>query len=343
MTASSPSAAPPQPLVFEPILKARPWGGDRLASLLGKHAADAAAARAPIGESWELVSLPGEESRVARGPLVGTTLADIVAAWGPRLTGAAALADGRFPLLIKFLDARENLSIQVHPKPAPTRPAGAPAIKHEAWFVIAAEPGSKLYIGEKPGVTLADFRAAAGTAAMVPLLRAWPAKPGQCFYLPSGTPHALGAGVLVAEVQTPSDTTYRLYDWDRLGLDGRPRELHVAAALENLLLGVPESEILQPRRHVGSALTTVTHICRCERFVIDRLRILEGTHQRMPHLEMAIWIVLAGGGVLRRKTAECTFQTGDVVLIPAESAEIEFEAAADCDILEVLIPIASSA
>ncbi|GMU84124.1 MAG: hypothetical protein AMXMBFR47_39940 [Planctomycetota bacterium] len=343
MAASSPSAAPPQPLVFEPILKARPWGGDRLASLLGKHAADAADARAPVGESWELVSLPGEESRVARGPFAGTTLADIVAAWGPRLTGAAALADGRFPLLIKFLDARENLSIQVHPKPAPTRPAGAPAIKHEAWFVIAAEPGSKLYIGEKPGVTLADFRTAAGTAAMVPLLRAWPAKPGQCYYLPSGTPHALGAGVLVAEVQTPSDTTYRLYDWDRPGLDGRPRELHVAAALENLLLGVPESEILQPRRHVGSALTTVTHICRCERFIIDRLRILEGTRQRMPHLEMAIWIVLAGRGILRRKTADCPFQTGDVVLIPADSADIEFEATADCDVLEVLIPIASSA
>lgn len=328
----------PIPVVFEPILKARPWGGRRLATMLGKRPSAGAATGLPIGESWELVSLPGEESQVARGPLRGCAIGALVDRWGTRLIGGGKLtAGGRFPLLIKFLDAGENLSVQVHPKPGGA--AEPDDVKHEAWFVVAADPCAKLYIGARAGASLDDFRAAAGTAAIVPLLREWPARPGCCYYLPSGTPHALGAGVLVAEVQTPSDTTFRLYDWGRVGLDGKPRELHPERALANLLLGVAESEIMQPRRHVGSALTTVSHLCRCERFLIDRLRVAEGAGQRLPHLEMAIWIVLEGTGTLHRGAIGCSFERGDVVLIPADSADVEFEPLSDCDLLEVMIPI----
>ena len=161
---------PPIPVTFEPIFKPKPWGGRKLADVLSKPLPP----DERIGESWELVSLPENESRVREGPLAGTPIGDLVKAWGTDLYGGASLADGRFPLLIKFLDAREPLSVQVHPKPAKDDRGGwRPGIKHEAWYIIAAEPGSELFIGLKPGVTHADVVKAADTPAMADLLQRW--------------------------------------------------------------------------------------------------------------------------------------------------------------------------
>jgi mannose-6-phosphate isomerase len=327
----------PIPVVFEPIFKARPWGGRMLERLFAKQLPGG-----PIGESWELVSLPGNESRVAAGPLAGRTIQELIETWQSGLTGRAALVESRFPLLIKFLDAAENLSVQVHPRPSA---AGSDdlrgGVKHEAWYVIHAASSASIYVGASQGVTIDDFRRVGSAPGVLELLRKWPVKSGDCFYLPSGVPHALGGGVVVAEVQTPSDVTYRLYDWDRRGLDGKPRELHIEAALANLRCDVPSEQIVQPRRHVGGSLCTVTHLMHCARFQIDRLRLSEGFTQTMPHAEPAVWIVLAGRGTFRRDSQSCGFTAGDVVLIPADSATTHVTATADCDILEVTIPIRS--
>lgn len=324
---------PPIPVVFEPLFKAKPWGGRRLATLLNKKLPG----HDPIGESWELVSLPENESRVRGGPLAGVTLTELVNRWGRQLLGPAAPFAGRFPLLIKFLDAAENLSVQVHPKPAAP---GSPQVglKHECWYVLHTEPGARLYIGLKPGVTPADVARAANTPAMADLLHVWDGRPGQCYYLPSGTLHALGAGLVVAEIQTPSDITYRAYDWDRVGLDGRPRELHIEQTLANTRYDVTEQMIVQPRTPVTGPGGQATRIAACECFVMDLRRAPRSHGATLPTGELRIWVVLTGRGRLTRQSHECPFAAGDVILIPADCGETVLELSSDAEWIDVTIP-----
>jgi mannose-6-phosphate isomerase len=222
------------PLRLEPVLVAKPWGG-RTLEQLGRALPDGV----DIGESWDVADLDpaavgstdDPTSRVASGPHTGRTLSELIATDADGLLGASRSVDGRFPVLVKLLDAREPLSVQVHP------PAGYVAdhpevhLKTESWVVLEAEPDASLLIGVRSGVTLNEVVAALGTPAIVPLLREVPARPGEVHHLPAGTVHALGGGVLVAEVQTPSDTTFRVYDWiEELGRDPRPLHLEAAAA-----------------------------------------------------------------------------------------------------------------
>jgi len=330
---------PPLPVVFEPLYRAKPWGAQRLNQLLGKRLPGCE----PIGEAWELVSLPGDESRVARGPLAGISLGELVRDWGTALVGTAPLVNGRFPLLIKFLDACDNLSVQVHPKPPPDDPTGARGgVKHECWYILHAEPGAKLYVGLRPGVGPEDVARVANTPAMVDVLQEWDGVPGQCFYLPSGTLHALGAGLVVAEVQTPSDTTYRAYDWNRGDAASRPRELHVPESLANIRYDVTPEMVL-PRPHpAANALGTAVRLVSCERFVLDLVRAPSTSGTAISPGPMRIWIVLQGLGCLTRtRGAEqfrCAFERGDTVLIPADCAQTELELSACAEWIEVTIP-----
>ncbi|MCW5775220.1 MAG: class I mannose-6-phosphate isomerase [Phycisphaeraceae bacterium] len=229
----------PYLLTFVPILKEKVWGGRRL-TLYGKPLPRGTL----VGESWEVADLAetsasgggGGEARsvIAAGAFAGRTLHDAMEAWGDSLLGRARpAADGGFPLLVKFLDAREHLSVQVHPSPEYAREHPGAHLKTECWYVLEADLGSVIYKGVKRGVSRADFERALRSGkgeGVVPLLEAVPAVPGECHNLPSGTVHALGAGVLVAEVQTPSDTTFRVYDWAKeYGRAGR--ELHVEQAM----------------------------------------------------------------------------------------------------------------
>jgi mannose-6-phosphate isomerase len=235
-----PGATPePYVLTFEPILKEKVWGGRRLERWGKRLPRDV-----PIGESWEVADLSatsaggggGGEARsvIAGGALAGETLHGAMGRWGADLLGGAGPSpEGGFPLLVKLLDAREHLSVQVHPSPEYAAAYPGAHLKTECWYVLEAEPGSVIYKGVREGVTRADFERAlrAGRGeGVVELLGSVPAVVGACHNLPSGTVHALGAGVLVAEVQTPSDTTFRVYDWAaEYGRAGR--ELHVEQAL----------------------------------------------------------------------------------------------------------------
>jgi mannose-6-phosphate isomerase len=232
----------PYPLVLEPILKAKVWGGRRLVKY-GKHLPT----DQPYGESWELADLASTSasggggdaahSIISNGPLKGNTIADSITLWGDAILGDAKLsAEGGFPLLVKYLDAREHLSIQVHPSIDYAKTHPDAHLKTESWMILEAEPDrdgnpALIYKGFKPGVTKGDLESAIESGTVPKLMHTELAIAGQCHTLPSGTVHALGAGVLVAEIQTPSDTTFRVYDWAKeYGRAGR--ELHIEQALE---------------------------------------------------------------------------------------------------------------
>ncbi|MBO9608007.1 MAG: class I mannose-6-phosphate isomerase [Paenibacillaceae bacterium] len=217
----------PYPLQFAPEFKERVWGGRALEqfglTLPPGH----------IGEGWMIGDHPNGTTRVANGELAGLGLDEVRRTYGAELFGAKGVAsgNGRFPLLIKLLDCQDDLSVQVHPSDNYEGLPKGELGKTEMWYVLDAKPGAKIIYGLKPGSTRESFAAAVEEGRILDTLQEVSVAPGDTFYIPAGTVHALGAGVLVAEIQQNSDTTYRLYDYDRPGLDGKPRELHIADSL----------------------------------------------------------------------------------------------------------------
>jgi mannose-6-phosphate isomerase len=219
---------PLYPMVFHPIFKERVWGGRTLETLYGKRLPSGV----PVGESWEISDRPGDESAVANGPLAGRTLRWVMEHHSADLLGdAAPAAGGRFPLLCKILDARDKLSLQVHP-PAHAQQLGEP--KTEMWYIAAADPGAALYVGLKRGVTRETFEQGIRTGCVADCFHRIEVHTGDAMFLPSGRVHAIGAGLVIFEIQQNSDTTFRVYDWDRPGLDGKPRDLHVRESLQSI-------------------------------------------------------------------------------------------------------------
>lgn len=329
------------PLIFEPIFKPRIWGGRKLESLFSK----ALPGQDPIGESWELADLEEDQSIATAGPAAGKTLGEIVRAWGTKLIGRAPLFDGRFPLLIKFLDARDTLSIQVHPNEAMAKKLGGRVrIKNEAWYVIDAEDDACIYRGLRDGIDASALKRAIDQRKVESVLKRIAVRKGHIYYLPSGTIHALGAGVVVAEVQTPSDVTYRVYDWDRVDpATGRPRELHLEQALQ--CISYDAGPIVgEESQHVASVWTAVTSLIRCDSFVIERVRMVEGVEQPIPYEEMVIWIVLEGRGQLTCDGCPkpIPFKAGDTVLLPAALGNGQVKTLEICVWLEVSLPVPSS-
>ncbi len=215
-------------LKFAPLLRTLPWGGRKLGELLGKTLPD----ERTYGESWELVDLPEAQSQVSSGSLAGSPLAELIATRRPDLMGECDLLQGRFPLLFKFIDARETLSVQVHPDEAAcARLGGGARPKTEAWCILHAEPGAKLYLGLVDGVGPEELRQSLTGGGVPDLLNSVECEAGQFFFLPAGMLHTIGEGIVLAEIQQSSDTTYRVFDWNRVGADGKPRQLHVEQAL----------------------------------------------------------------------------------------------------------------
>ncbi len=227
------------PFRLDPVLVERPWGGQRLTEY-GKTLS----AGATIGESWELCDLPQEvvphvddpSSTVLDGPYAGAKLRTVVTEQQAALLGPVApTKDGCFPLLFKLLDAREHLSVQVHPNEAYVAAHPEARLKTESWYIVDADPGAELYLDTVEGTTMEDVDEVMGTPGIVPLLGVLPAVPGAFHHVPAGRIHALGAGTFVAEVQTPSDTTYRIYDW-AVEYGRAPRQLHAAESMGSIVL-----------------------------------------------------------------------------------------------------------
>ena len=229
------------PLVFQPRFKERVWGGRSIEAMYGKRLPP----DVPIGESWEITDRPGDESVVANGPLAGQTLRTLMEQHGREILGSAVpAAGGRFPLLCKILDAREKLSLQVHP-PERVRHLGDP--KTEMWYIAAADPGAELFVGLKNGVTREAFEDAVQRGTVADCFHRVAVRAGDAMFLPSGRVHAIGAGLVIFEIQQNSDTTFRVHDWNRVGLDGKPRELHITESLESIDFADFEPSLIRPR------------------------------------------------------------------------------------------------
>ncbi|MCC6908180.1 MAG: class I mannose-6-phosphate isomerase [Phycisphaerales bacterium] len=299
------------PLRFKPVFVPKPWGGRRIASL-GR---DLPPSGEPIGESWELVDLPGCSSVVSNGPLAGRTLHDVLAA-DPRavLGDVRPTGEGGFPLLVKYLDAQQNLSVQVHPDAAHADPDRGIRSKTEAIYILHAEPGAVVYRGIKPGITPQQFRKDIESDRVVEDLIQTPVKQGQCLFLPGGTCHAYGAGIMGVEIQTPGDTTYRLYDWGRTD-----REMHIDQAMACIDFEARDFARAERRTHVAGVFTTMSKLCSCDAFTIEKVRMVEEYGQEIPYDRPAVWVVLEGEGVITGSAAgiDVEFGSGDVLLLPA--------------------------
>lgn len=260
--APPPMLGPMDPIRFTPLYMQRVWGGRELENQYGRQLPD----EAPYGESWELVDREDEQSVVADGPLAGTSLHELWTTRREEIFGAGIPDSPRFPLLIKVLDARDDLSIQVHP-PAAIAPDLGGEPKTEMWYIAGADPGATLYVGLKQGVTRDDFDQAIADGSVAEVVHAIRPRPGESIFIPSGRLHAIGAGFLIHEIQQNSDTTYRVFDWNRMGLDGKPRQLHVDESLRSIDFDDFEPGMDQPRGTV---------IAECGHFRVEKLELQDG-------------------------------------------------------------------
>ena len=311
------------PLVLDPVLVAKPWGGRRLESY-GKTLPD----DGDFGESWEVADLPPESvtsSSTSRTPIAigvhaGLTMRSLIEIHGAEILGSAETTSaGDFPLLVKLLDAREHLSVQVHPTEAYVASHDGCWLKTESWYVVDADPGAVIYKGFKQGVTIEDVRSAAGTPAFVDLMQDIPAVPGDFHHLPAGIIHALGAGVLVAEPQTPSDTTFRMYDWTE-EYGRAPRDLHLEQGLDTLIME-PEGAVALPAMEGdGDRLLIET-----EHYWQREHRVTDGPVKLQPGRELRILMVVRGtASVTGPGSFSTTLKKGSTVVIPAVIAEHVF-------------------
>lgn len=334
------------PLTFEPIYKEKVWGG-RSFETLGRDLPGTDANG--IGESWEIADLAttsvsggggnAEYSVVANGPLKGQSIRELMQTYGEAVLGKGVQPsdDGGFPLLIKFLDAKENLSVQVHPSPEYAAAHEDAYLKSEAWYIIDHEPGAVIYKGLAPGTTPEMLRAALETntdEAVVPLLNAIEVKKGDCHYLPSGTLHALGAGVLVAEVQTPSDTTYRVYDWGRTD-----RELHIEQAMACIdFTGSIEADSQESMTLKGGFTATLK--ASCDFFDIQECAC-DGPAST-PELKIKsaeVWMSMEGSAKLVCSSGNSTpIHAGQTLLLPTTIGTATFTAETPGRWLRVTLP-----
>jgi mannose-6-phosphate isomerase len=292
------------PLKFEPIYKQRIWGGQRLREVFGKELPPGE----KIGESWELADLPEDKSVIANGELAGLTLRSAIEQYPKEITGDENFPQP-FPLLIKFLDAEDVLSVQVHPDPDTCRRMGKGDPKTECWYVIDAVPGAVIYKGLKKGVIKEQFAKSIEDGTVARMLVKVPVSAGECHFLPAGTAHAIGPGLLIAEIQTPSDTTYRVFDWNRVDDAGKARELHVAEALESINFNQSGEELF---------VTTIGLLADCEYFKIYKGHQGKNCELLLAPGEMKTLIMLSGYGTIQAAEGGVVeFRAGDCLLIPA--------------------------
>jgi mannose-6-phosphate isomerase len=305
------------PIRFMPLPMERVWGGRMLETHFAKTLPDPSAA---YGESWEVVDRVDAQS--AAGDV---TLHDLWTQQRDEVFGKTAPAGAAFPLLIKILDARDRLSIQVHPPAAvAARLGGEP--KTEMWYIAHAEPDAALYVGVQPGIDRAAFAAAVAEGSVESCVHCLPVRAGDFMFIPSGRLHAIGAGLVIFEIQQNSDTTYRVFDWNRPGTDGRPRELHVAESLACIDFSDTAPRLDQARG---------TELVRCEHFVVERFVIAQH--------ETAVWGEAGEFSILavvegRVRMGETELSAGDVVLIPASMLERNVRASAASVLLKTRWP-----
>jgi mannose-6-phosphate isomerase len=299
----------PYPLRFHPVMRRYLWGGRRLESSLNKSLGSGN----DWAESWEVCDLDNFQSVVIGGPCAGSTLHQLVMEQGEQLLGKH-YPQAQFPLLLKFLDASHTLSVQVHPNNDYAGKLSPPAVgKSEAWVVLESAPGSQIIAGLKPGVDRKALTTAIEEKRCQEYLHSFHPQPGDCIFLPAGTVHALGEGILVIEIQQPSDVTYRLFDWNRLSSDGRPRPLHISQGLD--VADFTNGPVI-PQRPRATEREQVKRLVECDFFVMDRWTfdspLSAGGDDRCHVLT-----VLEGSVEVPGDVAALPLEKGQTILLPA--------------------------
>ena len=297
------------PFLLDPSLHVKVWGGRKLATVMHKPLPT----DEPYGESWEM----HDTAVVANGALAGRTLGDLLGEYGHDLLGPDNDPAEGFPLLAKLIDANDWLSVQLHPDDAQARRLeGQPRGKTEAWYVIAAEPGAKLVLGLQPGTTPDQMAAAIQNNTLEALLVYAEVVPGDVLFIRAGTIHALGPGLLIYEIQQSSDTTYRLYDWGRMGLDGKPRDLHIDKGVE-----VANLDSLPGIVHTASRSGQVVDILRERYFTTQLLQLGENNGPRLDRdtggQTFHILTCLEGAAFITTGGTQIELGEGRSALIPA--------------------------
>ncbi|MDA7934126.1 class I mannose-6-phosphate isomerase [Akkermansiaceae bacterium] len=307
-----------EPIAFSPIYMTRVWGGRSLETVYQRDLPD----DQPYGESWEMSDRAGEQSIVSSGPFAGKSLHDLWTNHREEIFGDDLTGD-RFPLLIKILDARDDLSIQVHP-PAEVADELGGDPKTEMWYIADCDPGAKLYIGLKDGCTRDTFERSLAEGTVEEQVHAVSPRAGESIFIPSGRLHAIGAGFLIYEIQQNSDTTYRVFDWNRVGLDGAPRDLHIEESMASIDFDDFEPGMDQPD---GDTLAS------CEYFVVTRHNIPESQEITIQNDAFSIITVISGE---IRSDAGTIFKTGDFLILPRNAHPLI--AQTDCQVLRTRLP-----
>ncbi len=318
---------------MQPVLKETVWGGSRLRDLLGKDAP----ADKRIGESWELADHPHGTSTVAEGRLAGRTLREILAARPEGVLGRELVAAGwaeRFGLLIKFIDATDVLSVQVHPDDAfAAKKEKGERGKTECWVIVDAAPDAWLVDGLAEGTTPAALKAAIKDGSVEELLVKRPVAAGDFVWIPAGTVHAIGAGLVLAEVQQTSDVTYRLHDWGRKGLDGKPRPLHVEKGVAAASYEAEKPLSGGRGKTADETGLVIEHLVDCHAFSLSRIQIDRRPWAAETGGTCAALVVLDGRARCVTGSGECALEKGDTVLVPADAEEYAFDSPENLTVL----------
>ena len=313
------------PLKFKPRIKERIWGGS---AILQKR--KSACARLPkdklYGESWDLSSVKGDVSVATNGFLKGNNLEELIEVYMGDLVGEGNFEryGTLFPLLIKYLDCNDRLSVQVHPDDELAEERHSSYGKTEAWYVADCKPGAAIYLGFKDlNITREEYISAVAESRLEELLNRVEVKPGDLFFIPAGTVHALGAGIEVVEVQQTSDITYRIYDWDRVDAEGKSRELHTALAVDAINFEADADLLYKPYNlQPGCEVKAIDS----PYFTMSLIDIKGGYEEDLSELDsFVVYIALSGNMALCSETGEESLNEGELVLIPAEMSELEIK------------------
>lgn len=316
--------SPVYPLISLPVLKPKIWGGKKLEELFNYPMARTA----KIGEAWIAADLPEGSSLITNGPYSGKTLTDVTRSWGEALIGTGwknPATQGRYPLLVKFLDAQDDLSVQVHPGQEDCQKYFPNEFsKDESWVVLYAEPGAGILYGFQPGTTLETFDDLLSQGKLMECLRKVEVKPGDVFRIGPGTVHALGKGVVILEIQEPSDSTFRIFDYGRIGEDGKPRPLHLDASRKVMKFESPaEPRILTETNETSWGEHEV--LVDVPSYRIERMTLNAHLSWTVNPISTQALISLEGNFTLRAAGEPFTLHKGECCILPAILGPVELE------------------
>lgn len=321
------------PIKFAPIIKEKIWGGQKLRTVLNKELGSLKNG----GESWELSSVPGEVSVVANGDLTGALLTDLMKRFKGELMGGKVYDrfGAMFPLLIKFIDANDDLSVQVHPDDAMARQRHDSFGKTEMWYVMAADQGAKLISGFSKTIGKDQYKPLLERGEFLDVLAQHQVKPGDVFFMPAGRIHAIGRGVLVAEIQQTSDVTYRVYDYDRRDDAGNARELHVDEALDAIHFNDSDSGAVSYEILSGDAVNLVN----CPYFCTSIVGVNGVVARDLSEVDsFHIYMCVEGGCEIVTASGSVSMKAGETVLIPAALKQATIKSTTLTKLLEVYVP-----